>query len=114
MDSILISIKKMLGLEQDFTSFDTDIIININSALMVLNQLGVGPNTGFMITSSTETWDRFLFGRTDLESIKTFIYLKVRLVFDPPTNSFLVDAIKNQIEELSWRINVQSEEVPVQ
>ena len=117
MESILITIKKMLGIDEAFIAFDTDVMMNINSALMVLNQLGVGPATGFMITGKDETWSQFLLARTDLEAVKTYIYLKVRLLFDPPANSFLVDAIKNQISELEWRINVQSEkttkEVPV-
>lgn len=111
MESILTSIKKMLGIEPDFTHFDNDIVIYINSALMVLNQLGVGPEAGFIITGNTEIWKDFLFDRTDLEAIKTYIYLKVRLVFDPPTNSFLVDAIEKQISELEWRINIQSEKI---
>jgi len=109
MDSILTSIKKLLGIEEDYNQFDTDIIININSTLMALTQLGVGPVEGFSITDKTATWTEFLDGRKDLEGVKTYVYLKVRLLFDPPQTGFLVDAIKNQIAELEWRLNIQAE-----
>ena len=107
MDSILISIKKVLGIEQEDTHFDPDIILSINSVLMVLNQLGIGPITGLIITGEEETWTALLGDRKDIESVKIFVYLKVRLLFDPPTNAFLVEAIERQTKELEWRINVQ-------
>lgn len=107
MDSILTSIKKLLGIEADYDHFDVDIIMGINSALMTLNQLGVGPNTGFMITSSSETWSGLLGDRLDIEAVKMYIYLKTKLMFDPPSNSFLVDATNRQVTELEWRINIQ-------
>ena len=110
MNSILTSIKKLLGIEEDYIHFDTDIIIHINTALMLLTQLGVGPTTGFLITGKDETWVNFIGERTDLESIKTFIYLKVKLIFDPPPNSFSIEAIERQIKEYEWRINIKSEE----
>lgn len=113
MDSILTSIKKLLGIEEEYTQFDTDIIIGINTALMVLIQIGVGPSTGFIITDKTSTWDEFLGDRKDLEGVKLYVQLKTKLAFDPPSNSFLVDAIKSQIEELEWRLNVQVEPPPV-
>jgi hypothetical protein len=110
MNSILTSIKKMLGLGETDTHFDTDIIININTALATLTQIGVGPKVGFRISDKNQTWSDLLGTRIDLESVKTFIYLKVRLVFDPPTNAFLVDAIERQLSEISWRISNQAEE----
>lgn len=107
MDSILSTIKKMLGIEEVYTHFDDEIIININSVFMTLTQLGVGPEAGFAITSKTETWSHFLIGETKIESVKTYIYLKVRLFFDPPSSSFVLEAMERQITELEWRLNVQ-------
>jgi len=107
--SILTSIKKSVGITSTDTSFDDDIIMYINSALMSVNQLGIGPSTGFYITSDEEEWADLLGDRIDLEAVKIYISLKVRLAFDPPQNSFLVDAIKNQILELEFRLNVQAE-----
>lgn len=109
MVSILTSIKKLLGIEEDYTQFDADIIPHINTALMTLNQLGVGPENGFAIQDKTTVWTDFIGPRTDIEAIKTFVYFKTRLAFDPPQNSFLVEAIKQQITELEWRINIQAE-----
>lgn len=106
MDSILTSIKKLHGIPEDYTHFDTDLIIHINSALATLPQLGVGPANGFSIQDKTATWDSVLLVRKDLDNIKTYIYLKVRLVFDPPTSSAVIEAYKAQIAELEWRINV--------
>lgn len=110
--SILTTIKKLLGLVEADTSFDVDIIMHINSALMFLNQLGVGPNPAYWITSKTETWANFLGASTNLESAKTYIYQKVRLAFDPPTSGVLVDALTKQISELEFRLNVQAEPRP--
>ena len=104
-NSILDSIKQMLGINADDTNFDNELIIYINGALMIINQLGVGPN-GYIIEDALNTWDEFLIDRTDLELVKTNIYLRVRLIFDPPQNSFLVNAIKEQIQEYDWRIEV--------
>jgi len=109
MDSILTSVKKMLGIEPEYTHFDPDIILNVNSVLLSLNQIGVGPNTGFSITGSDEKWTDLLGTRIDLEAVKTLIYLKVRLLFDPPTSSFVLEAMERQITEFEWRLNVQIE-----
>jgi hypothetical protein len=109
MESILTSIKKLLGIEESYEHFDTDIIIHINSALMGLTQIGVGPTGGFSISDKAAEWGDLIGDRIDLESIKSYIYLKVRLIFDPPQTGFLVDAIKNQITELEWRLNIQAE-----
>lgn len=108
-DSILNTVKKMLGLEADYTAFDTDIIVFINSALMVLNQLGVGQS--LRITGSTETWASFLDGQENLSSVKDLVYLRVRRVFDPPSSSSVLGSIDSQISELEWRLNVFSDPV---
>lgn len=105
IDSILDSIKQMLGSESEDTNFDRELIIYINGALMIINQLGVGPN-GYRITGKENVWVEFIGDRTDLELIKTDVYLRTRLVFDPPQNSFLVSAIKEQITEYEWRIEM--------
>lgn len=108
-ESILNSIKKMLGIESDYNEFDIDVMININSVLMVLNQLAIGPPDGFSITGPNETWADLLGDRTDLLAVKSYIYLRVRLLFDPPTNSFTLDSIAKQAEELGYRLNLQAE-----
>lgn len=109
MDSILTTIKKLLGLEEDYTDFDTDIIVLINSALMTLTQLGIGPNTGFVITGSTETWTSFLGTTKELEGVKAYIFMKVRTVFDPPTSATVLEALNKNILELEVRLNIQAE-----
>lgn len=106
--SILDSIKQLLGQEPEEPSFDTDIIIGINSALMALNQIGVGVE-GFIVTGRSETWEAFLEDKSDLEAAKTYVYLKTKLVFDTPTNSFVTEALKSQISEYEWRLNVNAE-----
>lgn len=109
MENILDSIKKLLGIDETDLNFDQELIMHINSVFMVLNQLGVGPVGGFKISSNEETWTDFVGARLDLESVKSYIYLKVRLLFDPPQNSFLVGSIEKQIEEHEWRLQVQVE-----
>ena len=109
MENILDSIKKLLGIDEADLNFDQELIMHINSVFMVLHQLGVGPVGGFKISSNEEAWADFVGTRLDLESIKSYIYLKVRLLFDPPQNSFLVGAIEKQIEENEWRLQVQVE-----
>ena len=108
-ESILTSIKKLLGPEEADTNFDTDIAMHINTALMRLNQLGIGPAKGYSITDKTQVWSELLGDREDLEGVKTYIYLKTRLVFDPPQSGFLVDSIKEQIKELESTLNYQAE-----
>lgn len=109
MTSILTSIKKMLGISEEDTNFDQDIIININSVLMCINQLGIGPESGFTISDSTSTWQDLIGERIDLEAIKTYVYLKVRLLFDPPQSAFVLESIERQIAQIEWRLNVQAE-----
>ena len=113
-NSILSTIKKMLGLDADYDAFDTDIIIHINSALMNLMQMGVGPSTGFSINGDFETWHHFLGEATDLEGVKTYVYLKTRLAFDPPSTSFVLEAANKMLSELEWRLNVQVDTDPLE
>lgn len=103
MESILTSIKKLLGITEEYTHFDPDIIIHINTAFMILNQLGAGPEDGFSISDDTSTWDEFTNGDPKLEAVKTYVYLKVRMDFDPPTGS-VAETFKSTIQELEWRI----------
>lgn len=105
MDSILISVKKMLGITADYTHFDADIIMHINSVFMILHQLGVGPEEGFMIESDRETWDEFIKDEFTIESVKSYMYLKVGLLFDPPTSSNVMEAKNRLANELEWRLN---------
>lgn len=105
-ESILVSIKKLLGIDSEYTHFDTDIIMHINSVLSVLTQLGVGPSEGFVIEDSNALWTDFLSSARDIEMVKSHIYLKVRLLFDPPTSSAAMESAKQLISELEWRINV--------
>lgn len=95
----------MLGITEDYEQFDTDIIIHINSAFSVLTQLGVGPASGFFIEDSSAVWSDFV-DDSRLEMVKSYIYFKVRLAFDPPTSSAAMQAINEQISELAWRLNV--------
>jgi hypothetical protein len=106
MESILTSIKKMLGVEVTYTFFDQDIIMYINSAFSALTQLGVGPSEGFSIQDENAIWSDFIGKDQRLENVKTYTYLKVKLVFDPPSNSYLVESINNQLKELAFRISV--------
>lgn len=109
-DSILTSIKKLLGITEEYEHFDADIIMHINSVFMVLNQLGVGPAKTFAISDKTATWDEFLGDNTDLEAVKTYIYMKVRLVFDSNSlGSAVIESMKALIAEFEWRLNVAAE-----
>lgn len=108
-DSILISIKKLLGIPSDYNNFDTDIIIHINSVFMILNQLGVGPKEGYRIEGPDDFWDDYITENDDLDAVKTYMYLKVKSVFDPPLNSSIIEANKQVINELEWRLNVNSD-----
>lgn len=109
MESILNSIKKMLGIASDYTHFDSDIIMHINSVFMTLNQLGIGPEQPVQITNEMESWNKLLGDIKNLEAVKTYVYLKVKMIFDPPPNSFVLDAMKRQAEEFEWRLNLNAE-----
>lgn len=108
-ESILDSTKKALGLTAEYDVFDPDIVMHINSVFFTLNQLGVGPAATFAITDADDTWDTFLGGRQDLNAVKSYVYIKVRLLFDPPANSFGISALEKQAEQYEWRLNVQVE-----
>lgn len=111
-NSILISTKKILGLDADYTAFDLDIITHINTAFSTLTQLGIGPAEGFMIEDEREKWDDFIDIDSDLQlnSVKSYVFLRVKQLFDPPTTSYLIDSTERQIEQLEWRLNVHREE----
>lgn len=108
-ENILESTKKILGIASDYDAFDLDVMTHINSALSTLNQLGLGPEEGFMIQDGEEEWGDLLEDDMRLNSIKTYIYLKVRILFDPPSTSFVLTAMQEQIKELEWRLNVYRE-----
>ena len=104
--SILTSIKKLLGIAEDYTEFDEDIITHINSVFLNLTQLGVGPEEGFMIEGDTAVWEDFINDSIQLQAVKTYVYLKVKLLFDPPLSSSVTESINRMIAELEWRLNV--------
>jgi hypothetical protein len=110
--SILTSTKKILGIAEDYTVWDLDIITHINSAFSTLTQLGVGPSVGYMIQDEEDLWVDFFEGVVDHQynSVKSYVFLKVRQLFDPPTTSYLISAVERQIQELEWRLNVHREE----
>jgi hypothetical protein len=108
--SILSSVKKALGIEEAYTAFDPDVLMHINTVFSTLNQLGIGPEDGFMIEDAEPTWDAFLDDDYRLNSVKSYVYLRVRLLFDPPATSYLIEAMRKQVEEFEWRLNVYREE----
>ena len=110
MDSILQSIKKLLGLDENYDAFDDDVMMHINSVLMILTQLGVGPKNGFSITGEEETWEDYL-GKdiSKLSAVKTYVYLKVKTMFDPTSSSVVNEAAKEMLKELEWRLNSEIE-----
>lgn len=112
-NSILDYIKKPLGLAHDYTQFDIDIIMHINSAFLTLNQLGVGPESPLFIKDRSTLWETFMVGRLDIEAVKLYVYIKTRLVFDPPSNAFIVDAFEKQAAELEWRLSAQKKKTSV-
>ena len=109
MNSILISVKKMLGIEKDYTHFDQELIMFINSAFGILFQLGVGQKTEpFVITGSEEIWDDFM-SNGQIETVKSYVFAKVKLLFDPPSSSFVLTSYQDLIKEFEWRCNVDAE-----
>lgn len=107
MDSVLTSIKKLLGIPSEYTQFDVDIIMHINSTFMILNQLGVGPDKPARIEDQLNTWHEIFGDIENIEAVKSYIYLKVRLLFDPPTSSFVLESMNRQINEFEWRLTNQ-------
>lgn len=111
MDSILTSIKKLLGIAEDYTHFDSDIIMHINGVLMVLNQLGIGASEGFVITDESAIWLDFVSEDyiTKIGMLQVYVYMKVKLVFDPPQSSAAMKAMEELIKEYEWRLNIDAE-----
>lgn len=112
-DSVLNTTKKVLGLAPEYDAFDVDVIMHINMAFSILHQLGVGPTEPFSISDDTAVWASFTGANKAIESVKSYVWAKVRLSFDPPSTSFAIDALEKLCKELEWRLNVQSEEVVV-
>lgn len=108
-ENILNSIKKLLGIPEDYTAFDQDIMIHINSIFMILSELGVGPSNGYSLKDGTEKWGDFISDDENLEGIKTYVYMKVKTIFDPPLNSAVLASMKELISEFEWRINNEAE-----
>lgn len=108
-NSILDSTKKAIGLGADYDVFDPDIIMHINTAFSTLSQLGVGPEEGFQIVDDSMTWDEYTMADKERNMVKSYVYLRVRLLFDPPETSYLINAFNDQVKELEWRLNVHEE-----
>lgn len=112
-DSILNSTKKILGIDENYDAFDLDIMTHINSVFFTLYQLGVGPSQGFRIDGPDEVWDTFLGTESPIDVVRSYIYLRVRLLFDPPATSFAITAMKEQAQEMEWRMLVAQESVVI-
>lgn len=106
MESILTSVKKMLGITEEYEHFDADLIMHINSVFMILAQLGVGSDEGFSIKGKDEKWEDFMQGDSRLELVKSYLYLKVKLLFDPPLGNAVIEVMNRQIGEFEWRLNI--------
>lgn len=106
-ESILTSIKKLLGITEDYEHFDTDIIMHINTVFMILMQLGVGPTNGFSISDDSAVWSDFLTSNQQLEAVKSYMYLRVKMMFDPPQSGTVTQSTENLIKELEFRLNVE-------
>lgn len=111
MESILTSVKKLLGIAEADTSFDTDVIMHINTIFMILRRVGVGPEEGFTIEDSSAVWTDFVPDTTKIEGFKTYVYLRVKLIFDPPTSSAVIENIKETIRELEWSLNIEVDDL---
>lgn len=105
MESILTSIKKLLGISEDYTQFDSDLIMHINTVFLNLTQLGVGPEEGFSIQNENDAWSDFIDNNTQLQAVKSYMYLKVKLLFDPPLSSSVIESMNRMIAELEFRLN---------
>ena len=111
MDSILNSIKKLLGISEEYKHFDPDLIMHINSVMSILTQLGVGPSEGFFINDETSTWDDFIEDNVNLDLVKSYMHLKVKLLFDPPLSSAVMESMNRMISEFEWRLNAEAESI---
>lgn len=110
--SILKNIRKMMQMPEDYTDFDMELTIHINSAFSTLHQLGVGPETAFSIQDEGAVWTDFTENTKTIESVKTYVYIAVRILFDPPTNSAVLTAFQDQKKELEFRLNVAGDPAP--
>jgi hypothetical protein len=110
IDSILTSTKKSLGMDESYTAFDEDIIMHINSAFTNLNDIGIGPDEGFMIEDKNPTWDQFIGTSLRLNSVKNYVWLYTKLAFDPPDRSFVIEALETQLEEVFGRLSIRREQ----
>ena len=108
-ESILDSIKKTLGIDTDYDAFDLDVIMHVNTAFGTLRQLGVGPQEGFVIEDNTALWSSYSSSMVILASVKSYVFAKTRLLFDPPASSFAIAAMEKQVAELEWRLNIDGE-----
>lgn len=106
MESILNSVKMFIGMNEEESHFDTDVIITINSIFSILRQLGVGPETTFSIVDEKAIWNDFTQDDPDYSEVKTYVQLKTKLIFDPPANSNILTAMKDEIKEIEWRLTV--------
>ena len=111
MESILTSIKKLLGISEEYTHFDSDLVMHINSVFSILTQLGVGPADGFFITDASATWADFIPEGKDLEMVKSYMQQKVRLLFDPPISSSVMESMNNMVKEFEWRLQVAADPI---
>lgn len=111
IDSILTSIKKLLGISEDYTHFDSDLIMHINSVLSILTQIGVGPSDGYSIENAGNKWSEFIEDTKLLEMVKSYMHLKVKLLFDPPLSSSVMESMNRMISEFEWRIQVVSDNI---
>ena len=109
MESILTSIKDLLGIAEDQTNFDDQIMVHINSVFFTLQQLGVGPSPGFFVESKLDNWNDFIPEGVNYNSIKTYMYLKVKLLFDPPLSSSVLESMERMASEYEWRLKVEAE-----
>lgn len=111
MDSILTSIKQLLGVPEEYDHFDPNIIMHINSVFTILKQLGVGPAKGFRIEDDSATWSDYITETEDItfDSVKTYVYAKVKLIFDPPSSSAHIEALKEIVKEFEWRLREDAE-----
>lgn len=109
MESILTSIKKLLGIPAEHTEFDADVIMHINSVFMVLTQIGIGPTSGFSIEDESTTWDDYIPDVTRVQAIKSYMYAKVRLIFDPPQSSAHIECLKQTVSEFEWRLYTEAD-----
>lgn len=111
MESILTSTKKLLGISEEYEHFDTDLIMHINTVFLNLTQIGVGPKNGFVIEDETSEWVDFIGDEATLQAVKSYMYLKVKLLFDPPLSSAVIESTNRMIAELEWRLRLAAETI---